>query len=439
MKVTTEKVENSQAFLTIEMESAEVEESLEKSYSRLVKKTRIPGFRKGKAPRAVLERYIGKESLFEDTLEHLLPEAYEKAINEQKIEAFAQPHIEITQNEPLIFKATVPLMPAVKLGDYHQLQLTPEPVEITEDDVSAAIEQLCHQHATWEPVERAVDFNDLVVLDIESNVEDKPLISQKGAQYRVLRGLPSPVPGFAEQLPGVQRGEEKEFNLQFPSDHPQGELAGKEASFRVKVIEVKQEKLPELNDEFAREVNPDFKTLDSLRGQVSSNLRLRAEEKARIDFGEQVIEAVIDLVELEFPPILVEMEIDHLLNQQLRRWQMSGGGLDEYLKGLNKTEEELREELRPLATKRVTRSLVLDKVVEEEKIEVGDSEIEAEIEAMTKNASENEGELEKFLNSPSARESVKQLLFARKVTQRLVEIARGSNMNNEKIQKGGEK
>ena len=343
MKVTNEKTENCQAFLTVEMEPDEIEESLERSYHRLVSKTAVPGFRKGKAPRAILERHIGKESLFEDALNSLLPEAYEKAIKEQKIEAFAQPHIEIAQTDPVIFKVAVPLTPTIKLGDYHHIQVAPEPVELTEDDVSATIEQLRHQHATWEPAERPVDFNDLVVLDIESNIEDKPLVNQKRAQYQVLHDLPLPAPGFAEQLVGMKRDEEKEFKLQFPSDYPRSELAGKEPSFKVRVTEIKQERLPELNNEFTKEISPDFKSLDLLREKVSTDLRLRAEEKARIDFEERIIEAAVDITQLEFPPILVETEIDRLINQQLRRWQMGGKGLEEYLSNINKTEVELRQ------------------------------------------------------------------------------------------------
>ena len=439
MKVTNEKTENCQAFLTVEMEPDEVEESLERSYYRLAKKTNIPGFRRGKAPRTILERYIGKERLLEDALNSLLPEAYEKAIKEQKIEAFAQPHIEIAQTDPVIFKVAVPLTPMIKLGDYHHIQVAPEPVELTEDDVSAAIEQLRHQHATWEPVERPVAFNDLVVLDVDSDIENKPFINQKGAQYQVLRELPLPAPGFAEQLVGMKRDEEKEFKLQFPVDYPRGELAGKEPSFKVRVTEIKQERLPELNDEFAKEISPDFKSLDSLREKVSTNLRLRAEEKARIDFEERVIEAVVDITELEFPPILVEMETDQLINQQLRRWQMGGKGLEEYLSSINKTEEELRQELHPLATKRVTRSLTLGKIAEEEKFEVSDAEISAEIENMTKSATENKDELNKFLNTPQARKSIEQVLITRKTIQRLVEIAKGSNMNIKKTQKEEQK
>ena len=425
MKVTREKTENSQAFLTIEMESAEVEESLEGSYSRLVRKINIPGFRKGKAPRAIVERYIGKESLLEDALDHLLPEAYKKAIEEQEIEAIAQPEIEITQTDPVVFKATIPLKPTIELGDYGSIRLTPEPVQITEDDINSAMEELRHRYAAWEPVERQVDLGDLVSLDVESSVEDEPFINQKGAQYQVLSDLPFPAPGFAEQLLGMKRGEEKEFKLQFPVDYPRSELAGKEASFKVGITEIKQERLSELNDEFARQIDPDLESLDSLRERVLDNLRLTAEEKAKMDFEEQVVEAVVELAQLEFPPVLVEAEIKQLVDERVKYWQRSTQGLEEYLRSINKTEEELREELHPLAVKRVNWSLVLEKVAEEERIEVDDSEIKAEIENLTKNSGESKDELEKLLNTPQSQESLKQRLNIRKTIQRLVEIAEG--------------
>ncbi len=435
MKVTNEKVENSEAFLTIEMEPAEVEESLGQSYRRLVQRVKVPGFRVGKAPRAILERHIGKESLLEDTIDHLIPEAYEKAIKEQGIEAIAQPQIEIAQTDPVVFKAVVPLKPKVKLGDYQHIQVTSEPVTVTDDNVDAVIEQLRHQHATWEPVERPVDFGDLVVLDIESNIKDKPFINRKGAQYQVLRDLSFPVPGFAEQLAGIKKDEEKEFKLQVPSDYSEGELAGKEPSFKVKITEIKQEILPELSDEFAREVNPDLKTLDSLRERASSDLRLRAEETARTDFEERVIDTVVELSEVAFPPILVETEIHRILNQ---RFQGGNQELEEYLSSINKTEEELHEELHPLATKRVNRSLVLGKVVEEEKIEVSEPEIDTEIENILKSATEKKEAIENVLNTPQARESIKQTLISRKTIGRLVEIAKDSK-EIKTISKEGEK
>jgi trigger factor len=426
VKVTREKTEKSQVFLTIEMEAAEVEESLEQSYHRLVRKASIPGFRKGKAPRAIVERYLGRDSLFEDAVNHLLPEAYEKAVKEQEIEAIAEPQIEIAQTEPLVFKATIPVKPTVKLGDYRSLQLTAEPVLLSDDDVNAVIEQLRHRYAAWEPVERPVDFGDLVTLDVDSTIDDAPFITRKQAPFRVLRDLPFPAPGFAEQLTGLKPGEEKEFKLEFPSDYPRRELAGKQAAFVVRVIEVKQEKLPEINDEFARQVNPEWENLETLCKQVTADLKLKAEERARMDFEERVVEAVVELSQVEFPSVLVEDEINRLLDEQSRRWQTGEQGLEEYLRSVNKTEAELREELRPLAAKRVGQLLVLGKVAAEENVEVTDAEVDAEIENLTSGAGESKDEMGKLLSTPESRESVKRYLTRRKTIQRLAEIAQSS-------------
>ena len=443
MKVTREKTENSQAFLTIEMEPDEVEESMVVSYRRLAQKTSVPGFRKGKTPREILERYLGKESVLEEALNHLLPQACEKAIREEEIEAIARPQIEVTQTDPVIFKAVVPLPPTVELNDYHQIRVKPEPVTVTEDTVNSVMEELRHQHATWEPVERPVDFNDLVVFDIESDIEGKPFIKRLGAQYRVLRDAIAPAPGFAEQLAGISKGEEKEFKIKLPEDYPQGELAGKEPSFKVKVTEIKQEQLPELDDELAGQVSTDFKTLDSLKERIAADLKARAEEKARADFEERLIGAVVDRAQVEFPPILVELEIERMLEERARYLQMDGKGLEEYLKSINKTEEQIREELRPLATRRVTSSLVLGKVVGEEKIDASDAEIDAEIERMIKTGMENRGapgqdELQNLLNTPQSRQPIKQLLMTRKAMERLTEIAQGPGKTKTKT-KGKEK
>ena len=426
MKVTNEKIENSQAFLTIEMEPAEVEESLKESYKRLVTKANIPGFRKGKAPRAVLERYIGRESFLEDALKYLLPEVYEKAIKEQKIDAVARPEIEVAQTDPVIFKATVPLAPTVNLDDYHKIKVAPETVEVTEEDVNRVMEQLRHQHAVWEPAKQPVKFNDLATLNVTSDIEGESFINQEDAQYQVIQDSRFPVPGFAEQIAGMDREEEKEFKLQLPLDYAKGELAGKEPLFKVKVVEVKQEILPELDDDFVTQVDPDLKTLDELKERLVTNLRLGAEEKARINFEEKVIEAVVGLAQVEFPPVFVEMEIDRLLSEQSRQLQLEGKDLEGYLESINKTSEQLREELRPLATKRVTRSLVLGKVAEEEKVEASDAGVDAEIETMLKSAAEKKEDLQKFLNTPQSRESIRQLLMTRGTMQRLVEIAEGT-------------
>ena len=434
MKVLSKKIENRQVLLTIEVEEAEVEASLDKSYARLVKKTSVPGFRKGKAPRAVLEQHIGKENLLEDALNDLLPKACADAIQEEKIEAFAQPAIKVTKTGPVVFEAKVPLPPEVKLGDYHRIRIKPERVKLSNNEVDAIIEQLRHQRATWEPVEHPVVAEDLVGLDISSSIGGKSFIDEDGAQYRVLPDSAFPVPGFAEQLLGMKRDEEKDFKLKLPENYSNSELAGKEVLFKVKVIEVKKEQLPEINDDLAKGVVPGIETLDSLRERIAADLKKRTEEKARLEYEERVIDAVVKKSEVDFPQVLVDMGVDRMINQELQRWRMEAGSREEYLERLKRTPaEELRYECEPYAIQRVTRSLVLGEVIKAEKIEVSDTEIDAEIERMTENAGPKKEEQQKFLNNPQSREQVRQLLTTQKTIQRLVEIAKGSG---KKIKKG---
>ncbi|UCB42504.1 MAG: trigger factor [Dehalococcoidales bacterium] len=427
MKVTNEKTENSQVFLTIEMDQSEVEESTEKAFQKLVKRVNVPGFRKGKAPRAVLERHVGKETLVNDMLEELVPQAYEKALEEQEIEAIARPQIEVVQTEPVIFKAVVPLRPVVRLGDYHQIRLEPEPVEVTEETVDAVVEQLRHQHASWEPVERPVGLGDLVTLTVESTIEGETFINQNGAQYQVIGESVAPAPGFAEQLVGMIKDEEKEFEISFPDDYSREEVAGKEASFRVTVTEIKQENLPEVTDEFATQVDAEFKDVKALREKIDADMKTRAEDRAKQNYEERAIEAVVEISEVEFPPVLAEAEVHELLDDQSRRLQMQGLTMEQYLKAMNKTGEELHEEMHPIAEKRVTRGLVLGKLSEEEKIEVSDSDIDTEITKMVESAAEDRREdMKKVLSTPQAHDSLKQTLLSRKTVQRIVEIAKGS-------------
>ncbi len=438
MKVTKEKVENSQAFITIEMEPAEMEHGMEDGYRHLVVKANIPGFRKGKAPRAVVERHLGKARLLEEAIDHLIPEAYQNALKEQSIEPYAQPQVEITQADPLIFKAVVPLVPTVELGDYQSIRVTPEPVEIKDENIDAVIEQLRHQHATWEPVDRTLDFNDLAVMDINGTVDDKPYVKKAAAQYQVLKEAISPAPGFTAQIVGMKKEEEKEFSLTFPADYLNKEVAGKEAHFKVKLHEIKEEKLPELNDDFPALVSDEFKTFTALREEVAKNLKERAEEHARMDFEEKVINAAIDKAKIEFPPVLVDMEINRILNEQDRQLQMSGQGMDGYLRSINKTPEQLQEELRPVAMKNVTASLLLGKVAEEEKVEVSETGIDNRLESMVLGVDEEKkAEMRQMFDNPQTRASLKQSLMARKTIERLADIAKNIQESKKEAKEEG--
>jgi trigger factor len=427
LKITREKEENRQAYLTVELEPAEMEEALEDSYKKLAQQAEIPGFRKGKAPRAIVERHVGHARLVEEAVNKLVPQAYEQALKEQEIEPFAQPEIELTQAEPVIFKAVVPLEPTVELGDYQSIRMTPEPVEVTDDKVNSVFEELRHQYANWEPVDRPLDYNDLAVIDISGKVDGKPYVQKIGAQYQVLKDSVSPAPGFSDQLVGMKKGDEKEFTLSFPEDYANNEVAGKEGDFKAKLTEIKEEKLPEMNDEFAAQISPEFNTVKSLREETLKRLQQNAEEKSRMDFEEKLINAVVEQAQIEYPPVVVEMEINRILNEQNRRLQMSGGGMDDYLKSINKTEEQLREELRPVSVKNVDASLVLSRITEAEKVEVTEEDIDRGIDGMTGNTAEDKrADLRKLLDNPQTRQSIKQSLMSRKTVDRLVEIAKSA-------------
>jgi len=424
MKVSTEPIENSQVALNIEMEPVEVDKYLEKAYTRLVRRVSVPGFRKGKAPRTVLERHIGKDALFREALEDLIPTTYKEALESQEIDAIAQPQFELIQTEPLIFKAVVPLKPAVKLGDYTQIKVKSKPVEISKEDIEATIEQLRHQQAILSPVDRPVQFDDIVTIDIEGERDGESSPIRKDVVYEVIREARLPLPGFAEKLESMSKGEEKSFVLSYPPDYEMKELAGKEHAFKVTVTEIKEKKLPEVDDEFARNLGKE--DLASLREQIASNLKARAEERARLELEQKAVDAAVGLSEVEYPPVLAEREIDRLLNDEARQFTEGITGLENYLRSLNKTIDDHREELRPMANRRVVRSLVLGKVAEAEKIEVADSEIDAEIEKMVQDAGKQAEEVKKLFSLPQARDSIKQFLVGRKTVERLVQIATGS-------------
>ncbi|MFC1917623.1 trigger factor [Chloroflexota bacterium] len=428
MKVTREKTESCQAYLTVELESAEMDAGLAKAFRHLAREVKIPGFRSGKAPRAVLERYLGQESILDEALKHLLPETYEKAIKEQGIEPFAQPEIEIVQTEPAItYKAIVPLQPEVKLGDYHQISVETQEASVPEESVDAVIEQLRHQHATWEPVERGVEFKDLIVMDLESSVDSEAFVNQKDAQYFVVQNAVAPLQGYPEQLVGMKKDEEKEFTLVIPDDYQKEELAGKTASFKVNVTEIKGEKLPEVNDEFVKQINPEFTGVSAMREQIVKTMTEREEVRVKQDFENRAVEVAVAQAEIEYPAILVESEISQLIEEQSRRLQMDEKALDQYLQNVNKTHEQLREEMRPAAVKRVSGSLVLGKVADEEKFEIAGEEIDAEIEKMTQNVPKEDGDrLRDVLNQEQSRESIQQVLLARRTVAKLADIARGN-------------
>lgn len=421
MKLSAERTEDSQVVLNIEVEPEEMEKSLDDSYRRLVERVNIPGFRRGKAPRAMLERYVGRETLVNDALEHLVPQVCSEAIREQGIDVMAYPQVEIIQTDPVVLKATVPVQPSVELGDYRQLDLAPDPVEVSDRDVEVAIEQLRERHAVWEPVTRVVSTGDLVIIDVEGELEGETFLNEKGQLYLVQEDLPFPLPGFAQQLVGMEKGQTNEFHLSYPDDYQVTELAGKDYSVRVTVHEIKEKHLPDLNDEFARSLGEGLESLDTLQERIKANLKALADENSRRSFEDRIIKEIAARSRITFPPIMVEQEVNRFLAELARRFGGGDAGLEAYLKSSGKTEDEVREEFRPIAEERITRSLILGKVAEDARIEVLAEELDARIEEMAKDGKEKSEELKKLLNSPSGREMLEQMILTEKTVRYLVE------------------
>jgi len=429
MKVSTEKLENCQAVLTIEPEASELDKSLDEAYHHLVNEVSVPGFRKGKAPRAILVQHIGKKNLLDEALEHLIPQLYEQAIESQKIEPIARPEIEVIQTEPVVFKATVSLKPEVKLGDYHSIRLEPGPeIKIAKKEIAAAMEEFRERQGAWVPVAHPVELGDLVTMDIQANVDGRPWLNHKGILYEVDKDSRSPVPGFASHLQGTEKNKEVTFSLTIPDDYPIKEMRGKESTFKVAVTETKEKQLPELDDKLAQSAGYD--NLEDMRKKVTADLRTQAEDKNRLESKQKALDALVKISEVKYPPILEDEEITGLLRDEARRWGFRE--LTDYLKRANKTEEELKQELRPIAQKRLIEGLVLVKLAEEEKIEINSSEVDNKVGEIVNDAEDKE-KARQFLSLPQVKQSIEQSLRTQKTMDRLLQIA--SN-NAENMKKG---
>jgi len=430
LKVSAESLGNCQTALTIEAEESELDKSLDEAYHHLVKEVSVPGFRKGKAPRDILVQHIGKDNLLDDALEHLIPQLYKQAIESQQLEPIAQPQIEITQTEPVIFKAVVSLQPEVKLGDYNSIKLEPAPpIKIEEQEICAAMEEVRERQGAWVPVDRSVELGDLVTMNIEADVDGKPWLSHKDILYEVNKESHSPVPGFASNLQDIEKNKEKTFSLIIPDDYPVKEMSGKEGDFKVTITEIKEKQLPELDDKLAQGAGYD--NLEDMRKKVADDLTGRAEVKNRLELRQKALDSLVEISEVNYPPILEEEEINGLLRDQAQRFGFRE--VADYLEKANETEEGLKEEMRPIAKKRLVQGLVLGKLAEKEKIEIKASEVDNKVDEIANDAEDKEKEkTRQFFSLPQIRQSIEQSLLTQKTMDRLLLIAIGSeNMTKE--------
>lgn len=421
MKVSSEKIESCQVALTVEVEPEEMEKAMDDAYRRMARKVAIPGFRKGKAPRPLFERHVGRESIESEALEELIPQLYQEAVEQEEITSIGQPDMEMVQKDPPIFKATIPVPPEVELGDYHSIRVATEPVEITEENIEQGIDNLRKMHATQEPVEYEVQFDDIVTLDIKATVDDEVILDREADSFRVTEGTDVPAPGFAEELVGMTAGDQKTFTLTFPEEHSNSEIAGKQCQFDVSISAVKIEVLPELNDEFAKSLGEDIETVAQLRQRLEENMRKSAERESRQKLESDVIEALANISTVEFPPVFTEQEIDRLASEQMQRF--GGMEVEDFLRYRGITEAQFRDELRPTAEHRVRSSLILNKVHDVENIEVTSEEIDAEIDRMIAESGQDSEHLRNIFASGPGQETVRDRLLTQKTFDRLIEIA----------------
>ncbi len=419
MKVNQEEVVDRQTVLSIELEDDDLDPYLERGYRRVVQRTNVPGFRKGKAPRRIIENFVGKEGLLNEVMDTLLTEVTSKAIDSQELEAFGLPRIELIDFTPLTFKATVPLKPEIDLGAYRDIRIDEELAEVTEEDVEARLEEMRQSMATWNPVERPVKFDDMIAAETIATSEGETVLNDPDSVFFLQEGSDRPFPGFAEKLQGAEIDELREFSLDIPEDFYFSAIAGQNVQFSIKVKEVKEQTLPELDDELAKSVGGDEETLDALRERVESELKEETETRANNDYTRSVVDAIMEGATVELPPLIVEHEINHMEQQRQMTLDRIGMRLDDYLQSVGKTGEEVRGQMEEEAKQRLSRSLVLSRLAEVEGVDVSDEETEERLQSIfAEDAPEQQPTQEH-------RDSVRQMLRGDKTLDRLASIAKG--------------
>lgn len=385
MSLQVEKLEKNMAKLTIEVSAEELEKAIESVYQRSKKNISVPGFRKGKVPRKMIERMYGKEVFYEDAVNDLLPGAYEDALEECEEEIVSSPKIEVIQVEagkPLIFTAEVATKPEIGLGKYKGVKIDKIDTEVTEEEVNAQVDRERENNARNIAVEdRPVKDGDMTVIDFEGFVDGVAFEGGKGEDYPLTIGSGAFIPGFEEQLVGAEIGKEVEVNVTFPENYQAEELKGKAALFKCTVKEIKEKELPELDDEFASEVS-EFETLAEYKEDIKKNLSERKAQEAKRAKEDAVIDAIINDSDIEIPDPMLETEQRHMADDFGQRIQMQGINLEQYFQITGSSYDTLVEQIKPQAEKRIKSRLVLEAVAAKEGIEVSEEEYVKETERM---------------------------------------------------------
>ena len=385
MSVQVEKLEKSMAKLTITVEAAKFDAAVDSAYQKNKGKIALPGFRKGKAPRAMIEKMYGTGVFFEDAANELIPEAYETAAKESELEIVAQPEIEVTQMDKgtdFIFTATVAIKPEVTLGDYKGIEVEKKEAEVSEEEITAEIDKAREANSRLITIEdRATEDGDTVIIDFDGYVDGKQFEGGYAEDYTLVLGSHSFIDNFEDQLVGKNLGEDVEVNVTFPEEYHVDELKGKPALFKVKIKEIQKKELPELDDDFAQDVS-DFDTLDEYKADVEKKILENKENQIKREQEDQIIEKIIENAQMEIPQQMIAAQTRQMTQEFAQRLQSQGLSLEQYMQFTGLTPQKMMEDLEPQALKRIQSRLVLEAVVAAENIEASDGEIDKELENM---------------------------------------------------------
>lgn len=433
MEVATKELENRQAVLTATLDEEWLDPFMKTASRRLASRVEIPGFRKGKAPHRVVVRHMGREALVREVIDDLGQAAYEAALKESGLEPIQLDDLEIAEWEPLALRMTVSLPPVVEVGDYRSVPLTTEDVEVAEEDVEEALKDLQEQYAERVPVDRPAQLSDFAVLDVDGTVDDRVVLKFEAQEHELKENGDTPVAGFAQKLAGMSPGEDRSFSLTYPEDYEDEDLAGREVSFRVHLHDLQEKRRPAVDDELAKMARG-FETVGELREDIRQDLHARREAKQQDDLAEGLLDTLLQQAEIDSPPTFVNRELDSMLRRLAYDLQEQGFTLDGYLRTTDRTVEDLIEEFRPTAEKRVSKSLILAQLVKEEGIEVEDSDMQQEVARMTRVYGQQREVLrEALLGNEQIREEIRNRLYGRKVVQRLAGPPEATEGQEEKV------
>jgi trigger factor len=425
VKVSSTELPPRQVSLDIEVEQERLDRAMDDAFRRLAVRVDVPGFRRGKAPRSMVERMIGRERIVEEALDRLVPEVVTEAIEQEKVEPYIRPRVESIEFDPLRLKAVIGLAPKVELGDYKgDLHVPSEEAKVEDEQIDSVIQRLRDSYAQWAPVERPVKLGDRVGLDLRAEVEGRetPLLDSKEAEYVVDPDGAQPAPGFAEQLVGLSPGDQKSFTLTLPDDYRDKDVAGTPADFSINLHWVKERELPALDDDFAQQMG-EYTEMAGLRSAIETQLRTREEERVREQLEEAAMSKLVEISSIEFPPQLIDHQAQHMLETFTRNVEQQGLQLAQYLRLVGKDQATFEQELRGQAETQVRRSLALDAFADAEQIGVEQQEIVDEVRRAAAGTEEATAVERLALANPSTLQRVQEATRERKAMARLLELA----------------